>query len=842
MGALIATIFTVIVVAISSVVITSPNINFDNRSKASTSSCACVGGYLQNCGAGSGSPCSPSTTPIPLRVTPTASVTPSPNVYHPPAPTQSVVTPTSPPTETSTTTSSPPTPSCACVGGYLQNCGAGSGSPCSASTTPIPLDVTPTPVCQSKSCIETCTRTVHQSGSCVNDQCVCNQPTPTPTPSCSCVDGIYGGENCDKEGKKCGPTPTPVQCAKDQKKCQKEGLSHFEYICDASGNFQKNKRCDFGCDTENNCVKRCTPGEKSCAYDKDIGNYLSICSPDGSQWIKTQCSGTCDKGKDGPQCFADTKYDHCDNNKKVAIRYDKDGNETRTTCTYGCSDSFWEGSKPEATCVDKLYFACTSDPSCASGSRLVGTNTVNGSLYTGVSQCCNSGESCDKNQGICAPSNKKDLGKPCKDGGECSSGYCYSNDEIQLASVVSNLNPLAPFWTENSAIGSFVPGIKADINIIANTSPDVCQSQSLTSLATSAVGSTFTNTMNTLVPVDALENCGRSDGILNLDCAVSGMVLVPGGTQVAVGSLGEVVGTAKSIWNVAGGNVLKVPSATYTYGSNMLSDIPQWVGQAVTVASTLPGAYYAGKCLYESCTPDEQMAAFLTGVGIQDIQAQQMIDSSARYPNKKTEANLTLNRLTDDLFYDVNKNYGVTKIVLDKDQMEKYVIDNQIVLGNGVKPSDALGWFQPSNNVIVLRSGYDQPSLYHETTHAFRFNNGANQNILKNYIAPLNTSNESKMAIYQALEEVGTISEELRLLNSIPNLPEEYVWGAENYMQYSVDRYVRGLVDLPSAPPEVLKYLDELKVVDPATYAKITVPLSVPPPVPAVPVTPPPLP
>jgi len=103
----------------------------------------------------------------------------------------------------------------------------------------------------------------------------------------------------------------------------------------------------------------------------------------------------------------------------------------------------------------------------------------------------------------------------------------------------------------------------------------------------------------------------------------------------------EIAGLAGSA-----GGLAAIPLATSVVLSNYLSSLPAWVTPTMTFAGTLPAVYSTTKCNLGYCTPEEyeqaQMAAFMTGVGIQQIYEQQMIQNIAAQDIKTPTSTVTL--------------------------------------------------------------------------------------------------------------------------------------------------------------------------------------------------------
>ncbi len=433
MGAFIATIFTVVVVAISSIVITNPNINFDNRSKA-----------MMTEGGGGNIPktiAKPTAKPI-LKPTGTANA-------------QIGATPSPKPTST-------PIP-CSCVGGHLTgNCGAGTGSPCSANTTtttpsptssgtdllaekkecqmnggawtnnkcvyPTSTASLPKPTTSNSSASDSCgdgmVCSSISSSSCINGDgeptpCVksggatgnccspINQPTTTPTtsptkavatvtPTCVKEGGTYkDGVPC------CSPlvkvvTPYGAYCGKKgectpgTKKCQIGGNNtYFEYLCDSSGYFQQNKRCDFGCFNNSCSTGGCTAGQTRC--DPSRPNELETCT--GTAWSGKSCDYGCETvSSTKAQCKTLSCTNPAGTPNVTKICNDAGG------YNYCSSDGKWYSKKCEGTsvcekgeCISKFLKgigeACASESECQTGYCYSGSDTLGGSPFDTKDTC-----------------------------------------------------------------------------------------------------------------------------------------------------------------------------------------------------------------------------------------------------------------------------------------------------------------------------------------------------------------------------------------------------------------------------------------------------------------------
>ena len=96
----------------------------------------------------------------------------------------------------------------------------------------------------------------------------------------------------------------PGNCTVGETKCQLDGNTYFQYTCDESGYFQRNKRCDFGCDGQVCKTGVCTPGETRCGSTYT----LEICSSDGGAWQQQSC---------GTDQYCDVRTSSCISSNKL---------------------------------------------------------------------------------------------------------------------------------------------------------------------------------------------------------------------------------------------------------------------------------------------------------------------------------------------------------------------------------------------------------------------------------------------------------------------------------------------------------------------------------------------
>ncbi|MCX6794196.1 MAG: hypothetical protein NTY06_03790 [Candidatus Gottesmanbacteria bacterium] len=93
-------------------------------------------------------------------------------------------------------------------------------------------------------------------------------------------------------------------------------------------------------------------------------------------------------------------------------------------------------------------------------------------------------------------------------------------------------------------------------------------------------------------------------------------------------AIGAGVAAAPVLIPAAVGVASSLPLMGVMAGS-ALATLPSWVSPVLTVAGTLPGVYSNTKCLINpaSCTAQDQMNTFMTGVGVQQLIEQQAIQS-----------------------------------------------------------------------------------------------------------------------------------------------------------------------------------------------------------------------
>ncbi len=225
-----------------------------------------------------------------------------------------------------------------------------------------------------------------QSLTCVST----STPTPVPTSTTACISegglwksGAFCCSGLVKVNTLYGPTcAKPGECTPGSTKCQSEGASYFQYLCNSSGHYQKTKNCEFGCSGNVCKTGGCTPGSKRCTSDK---KFIETCSSDGSAWNKSSCPSNTTCNSQSLTCI-----------------------NTSPTC---------EGT-------------CYTNSSCSA----IGKVAASGSCVQPGSICCK--------EATVASGGLKAQGEACSSGSECASGTCaktYINNVGQPVFLGSNL-------------------------------------------------------------------------------------------------------------------------------------------------------------------------------------------------------------------------------------------------------------------------------------------------------------------------------------------------------------------------------------------------------------------
>jgi len=571
MGAILATIFTLVIVAISSIAVVNPNLNLSNLTKAASPSC--LDPCTNNSDCGSGNYCYKPASGCPMcKKTIKPTVIPTPKK----------------PTTTPSPTTSPQTlliqkKACELEGGTWQN------NKCIDSHE---ITSTPSP---------TKTPTSTSSSQCIKS----GEPFSSSIPCCSSLVKVVTpyGTICHVKG---------TDCVEGAKKCQVgANNTYFEYKCDSSGYYQQDKRCDFGCNGNTCKTQQCTPGEKKCD-----NNMLKTCNIDGSAWKAEycpngcdntnkickptpteycsnhqllDCSGGCNPTTTGGTCITITPFcssgnlNNCKNLCTPSLGGGSCPASTQTTCdgkpngtsectvnhdSYNnCKDGIWTnikcpsgyfcptgGTSCNVSCIPekKLIYGC------GHGIPNYGEFTV---VYRETKEDCTTTEypevsdTCIKKGELLTES----LGKTCQGNEDCNGGYCYNDaTEVGLLDIMGNGN--------------------------------TCHLQSATSYRRQNLEA-------------------QNEGLLEV---------VPYFAAIPLAYF-----AGPEIINIAEGNLSSIPTASYIYGTNALSKLPTWTGTVLEAAGSIPAAYQTTKCNLGYCSPEEQAAAqetaFYTALGIQQV-------------------------------------------------------------------------------------------------------------------------------------------------------------------------------------------------------------------------------
>jgi hypothetical protein len=319
---------------------------------------------------------------------------------------------------------------------------------------------------------------VDASGTCLYDTSVCCKEDTNCIPengtwssTTPCCDGLV--KTASQYGYYCRK---PGTCTPGTTKCQNDGLDYFEYRCDSSGYYTKNKRCDFGCDGNSCKLEGCTPGEKQCSSDKTA---IEVCTSDGSGWSKQYCGSgnscdsqtlTCEVTPWHFTCSLAGDYAMYVNNYDLGIDWSKsirceDGCENgeckggeKTTCSEGelSFDNFEKCVNGEWQCIPGQS-RILSAPGQSNISDLVFMCDDNHNQYpTRIDNDSLESLSCDKDKLI---DGEKNVVTICSDEEECleagvynfiESTGCYNNNFI-LANTCKNgeiKSPTKPYECE----------------------------------------------------------------------------------------------------------------------------------------------------------------------------------------------------------------------------------------------------------------------------------------------------------------------------------------------------------------------------------------------------------
>ena len=367
MGSLIATIFTVVVLAISTFVVSNPNFNFDNRSIA-----------MMTEGGGGNIPKPKATANAQIGNQSIA----HPTSYHPPVPTRSIVTAT--PTQAA---ASPPSNSedAAAIRAERKECQISGGSwtngNCDdpASTVSYPKTTNPTTV------VTASPPSNSEDAAAIRAE----------RKECQISGGSWTNGNCDDPASTVSypktTNPTTVVTASPPSNSE-----------DAAAIRAERKECVINGGTWSN--DKCVVPTATISPQKAIPTPTSTPTPSAT---------SCDGKPEGTQiCNSGGGYNYC----KVGHWYSKKC-EIGETCSSGSCTKV----------ATQTIYSCETYPSCGSGARLKTGVSINGTI-TFSYQCCNSGEVCDSSQGKCTPSTKKDLGAICGTDDDCNSGHCWGTN------------------------------------------------------------------------------------------------------------------------------------------------------------------------------------------------------------------------------------------------------------------------------------------------------------------------------------------------------------------------------------------------------------------------------
>jgi hypothetical protein len=161
-------------------------------------------------------------------------------------------------------------------------------------------------------------------------------------------------------------------------------------------------------------------------------------------------------------------------------------------------------------------------------------------------------------------------------------------------------------------------------------------------------------------------------------------------------------------------------------------------------------------------------------------------------------------------FYSYNKAIKQLQNIIDvrSDQLDQMGVTTLV---HQTKSSDPFimqhpgvdGYYDPKTKTInVLKSKY-YDSMTHEQIHAFRDQNGATNNLAQ-YVFINSNDVLSKIEMFESLEEVGTITENLALYETIDGLPLSLIDGERAYLKITSQEYLNTLKNLQSPPDGVI--------------------------------------
>jgi hypothetical protein len=284
------------------------------------------------------------------------------------------------------------------------------------------------------------------------------------------------------------------------------------------------------------------------------------------------------------------------------------------------------------------------------------------------------------------------------------------------------------------------------------------------------------------------------------------------------------------------GSAATLPFAA-AYGTAAMNSIPAWAFKGLAALNLIDDSITSAQCLAGNLDACGQITTAIMspipGTGLAD----DVMDAMTTFKP------LSANRVVADTIYDplgqaainqldlVRQNYSTSVFVPRSEQeLINYLSKNNLPATSfsGLDMKSVNGFFEPQSNKIVLNpSGINSHTVFHEAIHAERINSGVNRNLWFNYAGQVPVSRNAQVAIYGALEEFGTISRQLELIDSTSNVTPFLRDALSDYLQANADVYLRSLVDFNNPgtiTPEIAQYLNEISQTDPALFIKLTMP------------------
>ena len=160
---------------------------------------------------------------------------------------------------------------------------------------------------------------------------------------------------------------------------------------------------------------------------------------------------------------------------------------------------------------------------------------------------------------------------------------------------------------------------------------------------------------------------------------------------------------------VAAATVVTANPNAGQYLYEALSTLPSWVAPAVTIGGTIPGAVSTTKCLVNpnSCTEQDRMTAFMTGVGIQQFIESQAIQN---FPIDSDSSPLLNKPIKEDLEW-IKTLYGVDVTISETPHPSGFI-------GTAVIGSKNITLYPILNKNGKLEYYLPQITALHEIGHA----------------------------------------------------------------------------------------------------------------------------